>query len=157
MTHLIRFASWVGMESWRAAIVAVRKCARRYGGLKQDGWGTEARGKSGLQLREGLIEPPETGGGDGEFSTSGGEAGGGDTALWLAPPPPPKAQLTDPQNPTKTDRQAPEVTWTRNSAKKKMSGFRKIIICHVFGENVFNHFQGLKKIFGAFSTRVHSN
>ena len=76
----------------------------------------------------------------------GGEV---DTALWLAPPPP-WGSIHGPQNPTKTDPRAAEVTRTQKPkigtkiGKKNNEngifgisasrGFRKIIICHVFGE-----------------------
>ena len=53
-----------------------------------------------------------------------------------------RAQLIGPSNPMQTDPGAPEVTWTRNSAKNDYGifgnsasrRFRKFIICHVFGE-----------------------
>ena len=73
-----------------------------------------------------------------------GGGGGVNTALWLEetpPDPPKKTQLTPPPNPIETDPPAPEVTWTQNSAKNRngifgisaLRGFRKIIICDVFG------------------------
>ena len=82
--------------------------------------------------------------------------GGGRYSPLARRPPPPKkkAQLTPPpKNPTETDPQAPEVNRTQNSAKNENGifgisaprGFRKDIICHVFGENFFDNFQCSKK------------
>ena len=69
------------------------------------------------------------------------EGGGGvNRAPWLDPPP--EGAQRDPQNPTETDPRASEVTQTQKSAKNENGifgisasrGFRKVIICHVFGE-----------------------
>ena len=81
----------------------------------------------------------------GRVFVSGG--GGVDRALW--PDPPPKGlNWRDPQNPTETDPQASEVTQTQKSGKKENGifgisasrGFRKVIICHVFGEKKIDQF-----------------
>ena len=72
--------------------------------------------------------------------------GGVGTALWLDPSPPKRAQLTVGRWPPKIllrlTHGPPEVIRTQNSAKPKNGifrisvsrGFRKYIICHVFGE-----------------------
>ena len=57
------------------------------------------------------------------------------------------------------------MTRTPNSAQNENGifgisasrGFRKIIICHTFGETKFCSFSMLKKLFGAVGTRVHNN
>ena len=90
-------------------------------------------------------EGASRGGGGGAFNS--GDGGGGglvDTALWLPPPyPPPKrAQLTRLQISYRD--LPPEVTRTRNSAKKKIEtgfvkwnqraeGVQKGLVCLVFG------------------------
>ena len=75
--------------------------------------------------------------------------GGVDRAPWLDPPLPQKrAQLTGPPNPTETERRASEVTQTHKSAKNENGifgisasrGFRKVIICHTFGEKKIDQF-----------------
>ena len=76
--------------------------------------------------------------------------------LQLEPPPPPprnRAQSTGPPKilPRLTP-QAPEVTWAQHSAENENGtfgisasrGFRKGIICHVFGENFATIFNAQK-------------
>ena len=67
--------------------------------------------------------------------------GGGQYSPLARPPPQKKGSIDGPQNPTETDHQAPEVARTRKWAKNENGifgisasrGFRKVIICHVFG------------------------
>ena len=83
------------------------------------------------------------------------EGGGVDRALWLDPPHSPKKGSIE--GPTETDPRAPGVTRAQKMAKKNEDGilgistsrgFRKVIICHVFGEiflpifNAQNFFSG---------------
>ena len=55
-----------------------------------------------------------------------------------------------PQNPTETDPRALEVTQTQKSAKNEIfgfsvsRGFRKVIICHIFGEKKLTIFDAQK-------------
>ena len=82
---------------------------------------------------------------------------GVDRAPWLDPPFPQKGlNCRDPQNPTKIDPLASEVTQAPKSAKNENGIFgisasrgpRKIIICHTFGEKKLTIFNA-QKIFGA--------
>ena len=58
----------------------------------------------------------------------------------------------DPQNPTENDPRASEVTQTQKSAKNEngifgisaLRGFRKVIICHTFGEKKMTIFRAQK-------------
>ena len=143
--------------------------------------GTPPSAGPGTSCRPGCPGPPASTAARGERQ-AGGEGAAGDTSRgatsastrtreWgrasnfagggsiqpLAGPPPPKRGSMDapPQNPTETDPQAPEVTRTRNSAKKMKMGFwesarsRKAIICHTFGVGEgggIGHFQCSKNI-----------
>ena len=94
------------------------------------------------------------------LSTSGGGGGGRYSPL----PPCPKKGLNcqAPKNPTETDPRAPEVTWTQNSAKKENGifgisasrGNRTIVICHVFCEFFFDHYQCPKFFFRPLAPEV---
>ena len=82
----------------------------------------------------------------------GGRGGGGGA---IEPPgwtPPEKAQLAGPPNPNETHPQALVETPTQKSAKNENGifgisasrGFRKIIICHVFGDKNVDLFYAQK-------------
>ena len=94
----------------------------------------------------GLLPTAATG-----LSLPGG--GGRYSPLARTPLPKKKGSIDGPQNPTETDPRAPEVTQTRNSAKNEngiigisaLRGFKKVIICHVFGGKKIDHFQCSKE------------
>ena len=79
------------------------------------------------------------------FSFPGG--GGGGSIEPFGRTPPQKGSIQDPQNPTETDPRASEVTQTQKSGEKRgifgisvSRGFRKVIICHTFGEKKIDPF-----------------
>ena len=106
-------------------------------------WGTTPR----------AMAPGTNSDGEAGFSFPGGGGGVVDRALWPDPPSPKRAQLTeDPQNPTESDPRALEVTRIPKSAKKgngifgisTSRGFRRVIICHIFGEKKSTNFSAQK-------------
>ena len=127
------------------------KCCRL-----QNGW----RAVGGQLNARGTERPAE--GGRGPLCPPSNEV---DTAVWLDPPPLQKGsidgtpiillRLTTPA--------APGVTRARNSAKNEIGifgisasrGFRKIIICYIFGGKKKDNFQ-LSKIFGVVGIRFHN-
>ena len=92
--------------------------------------------------------------------------GGVDTARWLDPPSTKKGSTDGPPKiiPRLTPGPWRWTNRTQNSAKNENGifgisssrGFRKSIICHVFGEKKIDHFQCSRKNFGAFGARLHN-